>query len=58
MSKACIYYIKNPEAWPNCSIPDCEYKACLSADSDKCYGHTFGTPMVPFEEYIKQEPRA
>jgi hypothetical protein len=28
--------------WPNCSVPDCQFKACLSLHSDKCYPHTTG----------------
>jgi hypothetical protein len=27
-------------AWPNCPIPDCEWKACLSLDSYRCWRHT------------------
>lgn len=52
---SCCDFAGDPEAWPNCSVADCEYKACISAGSDKCYGHTFGTPMIPFDKYISQE---
>ena len=40
------------EAWPNCSVADCEYKACLSLNSDKCFHHTQGrNPPMSYEEY-------
>lgn len=26
--------------WPDCPIPGCPHKICLSLDSDKCYPHT------------------
>lgn len=26
--------------WPNCSVADCENKACRSESSDKCHPHT------------------
>ncbi len=45
------------EDWPNCSVPDCEYKACLSLESEKCFHHTQGrNPPMSFEEYMNQEP--
>lgn len=31
-------------AWPNCSVPDCEYK--VTHDSDKCFPHTHGWEAV------------
>lgn len=27
-------------SWPNCTVPDCENKACLKFGSAKCYPHT------------------
>jgi hypothetical protein len=30
--------------WPNCSVPDCEYKTALG--SDKCFPHTHGWEAV------------
>src|SRR4051812_8081405 len=29
------------DEWPNCSVPDCDYKSCLPL-SDKCYAHAIG----------------
>lgn len=40
--------------WPNCCVPDCEYKACLSLSSARCYAHTLGETPMPFDEYVKQ----
>lgn len=41
--------------WPNCSIPDCEYKSCRSLRSDKCFAHTHGhNPELSFEEYMRR----
>lgn len=43
------------DTWPNCSVPDCEYKSCLSMNSDKCYAHTMGrNPEMSFEEYMNR----
>ena len=44
------------DTWPNCSVPDCEYKSCLSLNSDKCYAHTLGLQPIPFDEYMKGKP--
>ena len=42
--------------WPNCSVPDCEFKSCLSLNSDKCYPHTMGrNPRCTFDEYMSGE---
>lgn len=42
-------------AWPNCSIPDCDYKSCLSLGSNKCFAHTHGrNPTMSYEEYQSQ----
>lgn len=39
--------------WPNCSVPDCDFKSCESMNSDKCYPHTMGrNPKCSFEEYM------
>lgn len=49
------------DAWPNCSVPDCEYKSCLSLNSDKCFSHTYGrSPAMSFEDYMDraQDPSA
>ena len=35
--------------WPNCAVPDCENKACISEASDKCFPHTFGFVYLPEE---------
>lgn len=32
------------DAWPNCSVPDCEYK--VTHDSDKCFPHARGWEAV------------
>jgi hypothetical protein len=53
--RTCVERAGDLENWPNCSVADCEYKACLSAESDKCHAHTFGLPLVPFAEYIKED---
>lgn len=37
-------------AWPNCIVPDCQYKACIP--SDMCYPHTLeirGIDMRPYD---------
>ena len=41
------------EDWPDCSVPDCEYKSCASLKSDKCYAHTLGLTPVPMDEYLR-----
>ncbi len=33
----------------------CEYKANVPS-SDKCCGHQYGQPMIPFDEYMAMEP--
>jgi len=43
--------------WPNCAVPDCEYKACLRLSSPLCYAHTLGRQPVPFAEYMKMKPQ-
>ena len=37
---SCTDYAKILGAWPNCVVPDCEHKACLHLNSDKCWPHT------------------
>lgn len=39
--------------WPNCSVVECDYKACLSLGSDKCYAHTNGLSIPSLEDYYK-----
>jgi hypothetical protein len=39
-------------AWPNCSVPDCQFKTCLSLNSDKCYPHTTGD-FSQVEHYLR-----
>ncbi len=46
---------KTLDAWPNCSVADCEYKSCLSLDSDKCFAHAQGrNPSMSLDEYMNQ----
>ena len=35
-------YAKRIEEWPNCEVPDCQYKSCLALNSPRCYPHTVG----------------
>ncbi len=43
------------DLWPNCSVPDCEYKSCRSLHSDKCFAHTQGrNPEMSFAEYMRR----
>ena len=53
----CIEYADRLEEWPNCSVSDCEYKACLSLNTGMCYGHSLNLPIIPFEEYMQITPR-
>ncbi len=39
------------EFWPNCDVPDCEYKTALPAT--KCYAHQHGKTPEPFEKYSR-----
>jgi hypothetical protein len=32
--------------WPDCAIPYCRFKCCLSLQSDKCFEHTSGNRHV------------
>jgi hypothetical protein len=45
MSGGCSDYTDNLDAWPNCSVPDCSNKSCLSLYSLKCWPHTVGQPV-------------
>jgi hypothetical protein len=40
--KTCEEMAADLSGWPNCPIPDCPNKICLSLDSDKCWPHTVG----------------
>jgi hypothetical protein len=40
--------------WPNCSVPDCEWKANLPHLT--CYAHTHGLPVRPFDQYEDLTP--
>jgi len=42
------------EEGPNCAIPDCEFKACLSLDSELCYRHATGLPPITMAEYERR----
>lgn len=33
------------DSWPNCEVPDCPNKCCLSLNSAKCFPHTMGLPL-------------
>lgn len=43
-------------AWPNCSVPDCEYKSWRGGGSPMCHAHSHGRTPIPFEEYMKTPP--
>jgi hypothetical protein len=39
--------------WPNCTVPDCEYKSWRGGSSPMCYAHSHGrNPEMSFEEYM------
>jgi hypothetical protein len=40
----CLELAAQNGVWPNCSVPDCENKACLRLGA-KCWPHTVGLPL-------------
>jgi hypothetical protein len=43
------------DSWPNCAVPDCEYKSNWPESSMCCF-HQRGEVPPPFEEYMRREP--
>jgi hypothetical protein len=56
MREACADYADDPENWPNCSVPDCPYKACVWLLQGMCYPHSKGLTLKPIEVYDATEP--
>jgi hypothetical protein len=41
-----------PDNWPNCDIPDCEYQA--NPSTGKCYAHGKGkNPIMTYKKYCE-----
>lgn len=50
------------DAWPNCSVPDCEFKVCLGAgrvgyQGDKCAQHMPAEVREAYNKRLEQEAR-
>jgi len=46
--------VEIPINWPNCSVPDCEYKA--ASGSTMCCAHQRGEQPEPLDVYLTREP--
>ena len=54
MSGSCSM-AQSMKKWPNCAVPDCPNKSCLSLHSEYCWPHTVGQPFNCHEGMTDQE---